>query len=189
MFCMRFLKPALSLFVFTLAIAVLMQNFVLLRRIRAVQRTSIQHEFVQAGTRLPPINAIGLDGRPRTLLSRRRDSQSSQPLLIITVGTQCPTCIALLERWKEVAARLRSLGDWSIVWVIVNPLDVARKYAESNNIPPNEVLTHPDYPSARFLKLSAVPQMMVVTEDGLVKKVWGGAQPWTSAEIIAASTE
>ena len=55
-----------------------------------------------------------------------------------------------------------------------------------HRIPGDEILIHPDYLAARSLKMDRVPQMLVVTSDGLVTGSWLGAHPWTEEQIIEA---
>lgn len=180
----RFLQKFATLLIFSLAIFVLIQNVYLLRRLKTDRKVSIEHEFVQPKTHLATIDALGLDGKWRKVEFSNNDTK---PLLIITFATQCPTCAAMQDRWRALTTKLRSTGGWHIAWISVSSLERTQRYARAHRIPEEEILIHPDYLSAKALKLDAVPQMVVVSSRGFVTMSWGGTQPWTEGQVIAVA--
>jgi len=176
----------LNVLLVALALGVFLQNMHLARRVRALARASIQRDSVLSGTRLGPILGLGLDGKLRNVGwpdAGRRHS------LIITFATACPVCRHMQSRWQPLVRTLRARNDWRVFWISLSSLEETRRFAHQHGVPDVECLVHPDYLSARALRMDTVPQMVAVAPEGVVVGSWTGYQPWRLDDILQVAKQ
>ena len=185
---LRYVKTSANMLILLASGVVLYQNLFLAHRVQQLSQAAAARAYARdvlaPGARLGDIDALGADGKARTLAFGRGDSRH---VLIITFSADCGTCSAMEERWRKLTSTLRPTNRWKIVWISRDALEKTKRFATLHRIPEAEVLAYPLYEAASSLKLDAVPQMLVVTAQGLVTKAWGGTQPWTEADVIAAA--
>jgi len=107
------LRTAFQVLLGCAAVAVLIQNFILLRQnrqLRDIQLTA--GTVIGVGTRLRNLAGLSLDGQLRTLPS----PTAGAGLLLITFSPGCPACRANQSGWADLARRVEQRG-WSVLWV------------------------------------------------------------------------
>ncbi len=163
--------PALQVMLWIVAIAVLVQNFVLARHNNEMQAMLMNSATeIPAGTTLHGIAGLTLDGHLRTIAPPGPGSHT----LFITFSPGCPACRASEKSWARLTRQMELRG-WQVIWVSRDPSDTTKDYAESENIPTSNVILDPPYRTYLQLALKAVPNIVAVGSGGIVEKVWPGS--------------
>lgn len=154
-----------------LAVAVFLQNLMLLRQNRALRSGVTAPDDLSQGKRLGNLGGVDLNGMLRPIAV---PFSGSDRLLIITFSPGCPFCRANQAGWASLTDELRKRSGWRIVWVSRNPVSVTRQYSLAKQIPTTEVLADPPYGTYVQLGLRAVPKTVVVGLKGVVLRSWQG---------------
>jgi len=175
-----FAKFALDSVLWCLALCVLIQNWILVAKLRRMEQDQpILGQIVQ-GRRITAAVGSGLDG------SRRAVSLigSGQKTLVITISPGCPACESNLPRWGQIVSALKRRSSWRVLWLSRDSLDATEQYRIKFGIPASDVLAEPSYPTYQQFGLRSVPSMVVVSEAGVVERTWDGllrADAWSAA--------
>lgn len=143
-----------------LVVALGLQNRSLEDRIGEVIR---QSSTPREGMYIPEIRITTLAGD--SLRIARGADGSRQVLAVFT--TTCPYCRASIPRWKELEERLGEEGGARLIGIAVDSVHRAEAYVREHGITyPVTVLNHPRY--FQFLRVQAVPEMLVLDHEGRV---------------------
>lgn len=69
---------------------------------------------------------------------------------------------------------LRRQGDWRVLWISRDSVDMTKDYAEDAGIPAAEVYADPTFRTYSLLDLRGVPNTVVVDGRGVVERTWLG---------------
>jgi peroxiredoxin len=166
----RYVGPALNVLLWCLALAVLVQNVVLLRQNRQL-RTLVRYPEIEVGTKLHGLSAAALDGTRASIPFPLRPGGR---LLVVTLSPGCPICQANKDSFVRLTAVLRSQMGWRVVWISRDSIQSTRAYCEQNGLVLSDVYADPTYDTYNQLGLKSVPYVIAIRADGSVERVWRG---------------
>jgi peroxiredoxin len=150
------------------AVALLVQNFIVLRENRDL-RSRQSLPFIVEGARVRELAGLSLDGAARRVALPVLGSR----LLVIAYSPGCPFCRANQSGWMSLERQLKQRG-WNVIWLSRDPIEPTRDYCLKVGIPESEVLAEPSFRTYYQFGLEAVPNTMVVGPGGTVEKLWSG---------------
>lgn len=170
--------------IWCLGAAVLAQNLFLVQQNRSL-KIRTQPKLLVSGTHLPAklLRATTLDG---LLTPLNVSLQTTHKLLLITFSPTCPICRDNLPNWRRLSEALQTRDDWRVLWISRDSIQTTRDYCIAHQIPCSLVLADPPYRTYAELGLDAVPQTLVVTDKGLVDRVWIGTLNATALTEMSA---
>lgn len=147
----------------------------------ASKHRSLKEEFqlhrradlrVQAGAYLPAFSALSTTG---TTFHVARSSQEGSRQVLFLLTAECPYCAQMLPVWKSLYSELMDgdSTDAQFLALTTDSLEVARDYAQSNNLPFPLI----PFESQKYISLfraTLVPQTVVIDADGRVIFARGG---------------
>jgi hypothetical protein len=126
------------------------------------------HESLAEGTVAPPITATALgDGRQTTIAF----AGSPQPTVFYVFSPQCTWCAKNLENIKTLVARRDS--EYRFIGLSLGEKDL-RDHVERDGLR-FPVFSGLSEKTRQAYRLGSTPQLIVVSRDGRVQKVWTGA--------------
>jgi peroxiredoxin len=132
------------------------QNQALAHENRVLARRAVEP---RAGLFVPAYAAATLDGQPVALgaLGHRQ--------VLIFFRTTCPYCRASTPAWNTIAERLRTQPAIAVYGVAMDSVGAARTYAAEYRLR-FSVIARPDPRLVSLYRVSSVPMLLVVNEQG-----------------------
>lgn len=176
-------RKYLDLLVLLFVVALIVENFVLLRQNRDLKNNPpLPAAFAVHRTEpLENLGGIGFDGRFHAI---DLPQTPGDHLLLFTFAPGCPECQLGEPYVASLSAKAKKLG-WRTVFVSRGNAEGTRSYCDNNNIPLEETLMEPPYPTYLKLGLAAVPQVVAVGAKGRVEGVWVGRLTQDSEKAAA----
>lgn len=168
--------------VLVIALGVLVQNIDLVRQNRALRRGAALPD-VEIHQRLIELRAVSMQG---TLVSILNPMPGGKRTLFITMSPSCPICSSNREKWVAMTKALRNRKGWRVCWVSRDSLESTRQYLNTLGIMADEIVAEPPQSTYLGLGLAKVPQMISVSSDGEVERVWRGRLTEQAEAEIAA---
>lgn len=153
---------------------------------QSVEQWRRRAQWPAAGVGFPPLEARSLDGARRFV-----GAGPSRAQVIVVFSTSCPFCRATLPAWRQLAARLDSLGTpVDMVWLSLSPRDSPRQYVGEQRLPYDRVAVDPDIVMLRAARIRGVPLTVVVDSRSIVRHVHAGRlTPLQADSVILAARE
>ncbi len=107
---------------------------------------------LQIGERVPDLEALRLDS------SRSKVSLQGGKLLLV-FSKDCSACQANFHNWTTLEQRI---GPENVLYISVNPLEEARKYAQARRIEDRTVLFADELQARQGFKIARIPQTILV---------------------------
>jgi hypothetical protein len=169
--------------IWCLVAALVFENVILLRQNHQLKTTPLLPTAyaVRRDHPLKNIGGVGLDGQFHIV---SLPASSADHLLLFTFAPTCPECQLQEPLVASVSSEARKLG-WRTVWISRGGIEETRTYCEANNIPVQETLVEPPYPTYLRLGMEAVPQLVAVGEKGNVEEVWVGRLTQETAASVS----
>lgn len=159
--------------IWTLAVALLLENVVLLRQNHQLKTSPpLPAAFaVRRDRPLRDIGGVGLDGQFHFV---SLPASPADHVLLFTFAPTCHECQLQEPFVASLSSQAKKLG-WRTVWISSGGIEDTRAYCEVNHIPVQETLVDPPYSTYLRLGMQAVPQLVAIGEKGNVEAVWTGA--------------
>ena len=128
----------------------------------------------QKGDIVPGFDGVSLSGRPVRVVY---DGRSKYVLFIFSV--QCDACLAEIPTWNSIARRIKN-EKYTVLGMIQG--------SSSVTVPPVDfdLVPIPDMSVQRSYRVVAVPQVLVVSENGKVEWVnYGQLNDATTTELLS----
>lgn len=161
--------------IFVIALAVLVQNLLLIKDNRALRQAATRPDSdmaIPVGRLIHDLSGSTMDGKLRTISIPEKPGEK---LLIVTFSPGCSFCRASLASWLRLSRELAQKPEWHVLWISRDPLQVTRQYCTEQELPADETIADPTYRTYVQLALKAVPNTIVIGAGGHVEKVWTGA--------------
>ena len=133
-----------------------------------VMLTGDQTAPLQPGERVEPFTAKLLNGHAATVAY----NDPSKQYLLFVFSTTCLHCEKNFPLWKSLAAH--APGQCEITGVSIHAVDKTFDYIERQEANFPSVSVSGDTSFARKYKITGVPQTLLITGGGVVKKNWVG---------------
>ncbi len=140
------------------------------RRLRK-QLREIAAELVEPGFQMGRLTGFGLNGeRASGLLAG-----SANPALVIGISVGCGVCLDNASVWVRITEYAEARGV-RVYWVSRESPEQTKPFFATNfRSLRGLVISEPVYSTYQQIKLSAVPQTVLVATSGIVSRVWPGA--------------
>lgn len=120
------------------------------------------------GQVLTSLNGIDIEGN-RTSIAYNQDARKT---LLLSFAPECAPCEENMPDWEALVKILDS-NSFRVVAVSVVPTG-AKEYISRHNLGGVPVIASVDVQDRATYKLRATPQMILISPDGKVEKVWTG---------------
>lgn len=151
--------------VWLLSMVVAVMNVLLIKENSALRAVSRPPTAV--ADRITELSGIGLDGRVFSV-----PFEPGRRYLVFTFSGGCGYCKSSARGWQTIQSQL-DLSTWTVVWVSQDSRGQLKDFADEADLQ-GLVLTDVPYRTYRQLGLAAVPQSIVLSDDGRVLGSVGG---------------
>jgi peroxiredoxin len=157
-------------------IILMAQNLLLVRKTNSLSRHIKRAEaelseqsMLSKGDTVPPFQVVNLDGTKELVNPRRERGKT----LLIAFSAHCPFCAKSVEQWNRVVDQSTGLNV-RIIGICVDSLQQTTGFLarHGGRFPAYSIAD--DTALSRRLKLSLVPQTLMLDSTGKVLRVWGG---------------
>src|SRR6185437_1073828 len=135
-----FISKTLHGSIFIIALAILVQNLLLLKDNRALREAASRPDAdmaIPVGRLVRDITGSTMEGKLRTVSI---PDQPSEKLLIFTFSPGCSFCRASLGSWLRLSKELESRPEWHVLWVSRDPLSVTKQYCTEQYLPADRMI-------------------------------------------------
>ncbi len=132
------------------------QNRALAEQNRVLARRAVEP---RAGLFVPAYRAATLDGSTVVL------GQLGQRQVLVFFNTTCPYCRASTPAWNAVAERLGDRPEITVYGIALDSTEAAKTYAAEHRLA-FPVISQPDPRLVALYRVSSVPLILVLNEDG-----------------------
>ena len=136
---------------------------------------------LKSGEEVEPIKIRTLDGN----FSELNYKDPSREYLLFILSTTCPHCESNLPIWGKINAGKKN-ANCDVLGVSIHGLEDTKQYAASKNVPFYLVSVAEDTSFHRKYKIAGVPETILITGTGRVKKAWFGELSSEQASEIQA---
>jgi peroxiredoxin len=154
------------LFLLVKMIVLILQN----RELKStINRLTIPNtsESLKEGEKVEPFGVQTLDSS----ISQIRYDDTTKKYLFFVFSTTCPYCEKNIESWNSIVKSHHS-DEWRILGISTHSFEPTMKYYEMNKIYYIGVCADTNF--TRKYKVYGVPQTLMISGDGTVKKVYNG---------------
>ncbi len=110
---------------------------------------------LQIGERVPDLDALQLDSsRSKVVLQESK--------LLLVFSKDCPACQANFHNWTALE---QEVGPGNVLYISVNPLEEARKYAQARRIEDRTILFADVHQARQAFKIARIPQTILVHDN------------------------
>lgn len=149
-------------------------NYLLSKEYEKLRETLTKQTTPEVGDAAPPFDTIDLQGNRINVGHNKSKKQ-----LLFIFSTHCGVCAEQLPVWDRLIAQKRS-DDYIVRGVSMDPADETKAYFEDRG-QSFQIVLAPEKWFTRMYRVSVVPQVMVVSGEGIVEWVHVGAL--TQAEV------
>jgi len=169
-------------------IALLSVSLVLLMKKNSDLREQLQGaatfnvlDELKPGDPVKSFEAQTLDGSTTTI----EYSEADTKYLVLVLSTTCPYCEKNIDQWRKITGGCQQEGCY-VIGVSVHDIERTRQYMVDKNVPFYTVSnTGRDF--AQDYKITGVPVTILVSEGGIVEKMWPGASNDDQVEDIISA--
>ena len=119
------------------------------------EQLSARPDLLAAGDVVDPFRVVGADESTHEIAFE----QGIGWTVVLLFTMDCPACQANFHNWKTLEQRI---GPKNVLYISVNPLEEARKYAQARRIEDRTVLFADEHQAREGFKIARIPQTILV---------------------------